>query len=62
MIKHHLTHSRLYILTNQNENISQEDFDNVYITYIGHDLTKVLTHLESDTKTETYMPLLKMNR
>lgn len=61
MVRHHLTSTRLYVLTRSGD-ISQEDYDNVYITSISNDIRKLLSHLESNTQTELYMPLLKLNR
>lgn len=42
--------------------ISQEDYDNVYIASISNDIRKLVHHLENNTQTELYMPLLKLNR
>lgn len=46
MLKHHLASARLYVLAKKSEIVSQEDFDNVYVTYISSDLTRIIKHVQ----------------
>jgi hypothetical protein len=61
-VRHHLINTRLYILTDPKQAISQEDFDNAFISCIDSDFEKILNHIVTNQEEEVYMPLVKMNR